>query len=177
MDANKRWIGVALALVAFGLIAGGAQTHSWWSGSSDGGSVGIGMRDVYLCLGERCAAKPMGSLGPELDSAGWYRAGMASSAAALLACALLLALGGALLFGKRNALLAKTAVMACAVAATAAIVYVVLFPGHPETRMGYSVLMYFGGTGLGVAAGLTAVAGGSGHRLGRRETIPSADMR
>ena len=156
MDTNKRWIGVALALIAFGLIAGGAQTHSWWTGSSDGGSVGIGMRDVYLCLGDRCSAKPMGSLGPEFDSASWYRAGMASSAGALLACALLLALGGALVFGKRNALLAKTVVTACGAAAVAGIVYVVLFPGHPNASMGHSVLLYFGGTALGIAAGVTA---------------------
>jgi hypothetical protein len=156
MDSKKRWIGAALALIAVGLVAVGAQTHAWWTGSSADASIGIGMRDVLMCVGDRCSTMAMGSLGADYESANWYRAGMASSVGALLACVLLLGMAGALAFGKRNALIAKVAVMACAVAGLTGVAYVATFPGHSGVGMGYSLFMYFGGIAAGVAAGITA---------------------
>lgn len=166
MDTKQRWIGAALAVIALALLAGGAQTHAWWTGSSGGGSIGVGLRDVYMCIGDRCASMRMVQMGQGFDSDNWYRAGMATSVGAVLASALLAALAAALVFGKRNALLARVVVVASGVAAVTGATYVALFPGQTDTSIGYSVLLYFGGAIAGVAAGIV------GKRASQLEVTP-----
>lgn len=145
----------SLCLAAALAILAGGLTASWWSYESDGMSVTTGLRESRFCFPDRCRSA---WLGEGAHAERWVRAGAATYAAAFVAAGLLLLLAVTVLLRRARELVSKASLVAAVSAGISGVMFVWLAPEqYPEMSVGYSMVCFFLGAVLGIAAALAAL--------------------
>jgi len=148
-----RWLVVVLALVAASAFAVSVQAGRWWSI----GDVEIGP------FGSRSPFGGAGTLGWAGGSARWERFGIATWAGALIAMFVFIIVAGAVAANRVPKLAAKTALVAIATAALAAIAFVAARPDNGlPFALGRGVPVFVIAVITGVAAAVRVLRSGSG---------------
>jgi hypothetical protein len=143
----KRWIVVALALVAASAFAVSVQAGRWWTI----GDVEIGPFGAHTAFGG-----PM-NLARFASSDRWGRFGIATWAGGLVAMFVLVVLAGAIAAKRVPRLAAKTALIAIATATLAAIAFYLGFPAELPGAVDRGVPIFAAGIVLGVAAAIAVL--------------------
>jgi hypothetical protein len=150
MDRTRRLVTIAVALASAALLAIAVQGGRWWQV----GDFSIGPVSSHRCFDGDCRVVGLGWVGA---SEGWARAGMATYAAALCTAALLVISAAALASRRVIKAIARSGLVAAITAATAAGVFVALFPGGAGTTYGRGAWFHAAGVVLAIAVQLSVV--------------------
>jgi hypothetical protein len=143
----KRWIVVALALVAASAFAVSVQAGRWWTI----GDAEIGPFGAHTDFGG-----PM-NLARFASSDRWGRFGIATWAGGLVAMFVLVVLAGAIAAKRVPRLAAKTALIAIATATLAAIAFYLGFPSELPGAVDRGVPIFGAGIVFGLAAAIAVL--------------------
>src|SRR5438094_5352 len=125
---NRRWIIVALAVIAAAACALSVQGQQWWTLARETSVIEIGPAGAQKCFAGDCEPLGLGWIGA---GERWMRLGIATWAGGMIAMLALLALAATVAAKRRPVLLAKVALVALATVTLAGTLFVGLFPGLP----------------------------------------------
>ena len=128
----------------------------WLTYNSGAMRSSIGLRSVEMCRADECTYRPLEQFERDV---GWIRTGVAAYTAALLTGGIVLALALTAALRRRQNLLAKTALVAAGSAAVTGMLFIAASPQYSGMQFDYSVFMYFVGSVLSVAVGITSIIG------------------
>jgi len=154
---KSRWLALALALVGAAALAL-SSIEAWWTA----GEVTIGVFGTHHCFGGDCQSTGLSWLdGSDI----WMRSAVATRAAAIIACALLVLLAGALAAKRVPKLVARTTMVALAAGVVVGGYFVWKYPSPGGDHMTLGAALYAGGIVLGAIAAI----------LVYRMPVPTAD--
>jgi len=139
-----RWLALGVALVGAAALAL-SSIEPWWVA----GEVAIGPFGTHHCFGGDCTSSGLGWLG---GTDIWMRAGVASRAAAIIGCALLVLLAGAIAARRVPRLLGRTTIVALSAATVTGAYFFAKFPPPGGQHVAIGPLLYAAGIVTGAVA-------------------------
>lgn len=158
-----RWSGALLAALAALVIAMGATSPRWWSGSRGVVEWGVGVGGVELCSPASCVSRGLDGLGTEA----WTRLGAVAFAIGWVAILFLAAAvcGAIAAPGSRWSLrLGRAAAALSLFTLVVGSGFAWTYPGFDGLGAGWAMFAYLGGAVLGVGSAGMLIGGGDAPR-------------
>jgi hypothetical protein len=143
---KSRWLALGLALVGAAAMAL-SSIEPWWLA----GETAIGPFGTHHCFGGDCQSTGLSWLG---GTDIWLRSAVATRAAAIIACALLVLLAGALAAKRVPRLVARTTMVALSAAIIVGVYFVWKYPSPGGDHMGLGAALYTAGIVFGAIAAI-----------------------